>query len=134
MDAESWYVWRESDGKGHKGARLTLGFNAQDAAEQWAEAEDRDDPMPVIIRGLHVIVLVLKEFPPRGAAPERFKVRGRMVPQYTATKLDPVDPPETKREPGRELSLTMDDADGREEAQARAERSALANGGEVDHG
>ena len=130
VTSEGWLVWLEDDVDGMDGARLTLGTSARDAVEQWAEAEDRHDRR--ILGRAPVIVLVLNEYAPRGMAPERWEVRGERAPTYTATKLD--DPPVTVREPAQGLSLTVDDADVREEAQARAEHSALTNGGEVDHG
>jgi len=78
-----WLVWDPDAGETIDDARTVRGFDASDAAENWAERSDSDSAEYAIVRGSPATVLV-RSAADEAAPIEKYEVHGESAPSYNA--------------------------------------------------
>lgn len=80
-----WLVWRDDETEGE--AREVSAFDAEEAAEDFAEVTDAEDcDYSIMNNGGGTVLCVRSALP--GTDVERFRVFGESVPQYNAMQLE----------------------------------------------
>lgn len=80
---DMYLVWREEDGPEDGGVRIKA-FDGEQAAEEWAERDDRDSAEYTIASGEEVTVVARNE---RDGRKTRYRVTGEAQPVYTAREV-----------------------------------------------
>lgn len=81
-----WLVWRDDETE--EEAREVYAFDAEEAAEDFAEVTDAEDSDYTIMNNGGGTVLCVRSALVTNAPVERFRVFGESVPQYNAMQLE----------------------------------------------
>lgn len=81
-----WLAWRDDETEGE--AREVSAFDAEEAAEDFAEVTDAEDCDYSIMGNGDGVVLCVKRALVSDAPVERYRVFGEAVPQYNARQLE----------------------------------------------
>lgn len=82
----AFLVWNAEEGLTEEDATVIYAYDAELAAEEWAEEDDANSADYCILKGSEPTVFVKEQG--SEAPPKKFRVTGEAVPQYHATEIE----------------------------------------------